>query len=407
MGLFQKGSVTARRLYVFGPYPDEDEVIEGLNEDLFHGFGDGTAEEALGFCDWQNPLKVKPDPNYLVQEGWTLIGIRIDTRRVPGSTLAAHLDLAIDEWCKGRGVEFAPKEVRNDLKDEVKAKLIMEATPVTKLVEIAWNRREGLIWTSASSPKLISVISELFFKAWGVDIKPSDAVYLAGTVFPELPTSEIAEWEPMAFQADGNSGLESDERRTFLGRELAVWTWKQALVDGGRAKEEDTSALFPADEIRLTGDNGSVKDVSLKKGNPCESGEAFEALAKGMTPTRFRMKLLDADMEWSFTLNTATMDPSGLKLPPVNAKSRMEVVMGRLALMNLWAEFMNLRLREFLEARRAEGGAELAEVLREWIVSTGTAIAEGTYQSTLPEDLGDDGDDDGDGGGDDGGVDED
>lgn len=81
--------------------------------------------------------------------------------------------------------------------------------------------------------------------------------------------------------------------------------------------------------------------------------------------------------------------------------------MGRLALMNLWAEFMNLRLREFLEARRAEGGAELAEVLREWIVSTGTAIAEGTYQSTLPEDLGDDGDDDGDGGGDDGGVDED
>lgn len=163
------------------------------------------------------------------------------------------------------------------------------------------------------------------------------------------------------------NAMELIEQGRFLGEEFLLFLWMRGLTEGGTSDVDgDLSACFVDDGMRLVTERGDVKELSLRKGNPAESREAFEALSRGMRPMDAKIRLLAGDMEWCFTLAPSTMKLSALKLPPTQAKDPAGRASDRLFLVEELKGHLARRFQRFLELR-TDDAAGLQEKLKNWL----------------------------------------
>lgn len=173
--------------------------------------------------------------------------------------------------------------------------------------------------------------------------------------------------------------LELMEQGRFLGEEFLLWLWMRSMTEGGASGQDgDGSGCFVDDAIQLVSERGEVKEISLRKGNPSESREAFEALSRGMRPAKMKLRILSGDLEWVFTLNAATLDMGTLKLPPSTGKAPHERLHDRLFLLEEGAGHLERRLTLFLRIRSGEPEA-LQEAMQAWVRAglSGESVATG------------------------------
>jgi len=161
--------------------------------------------------------------------------------------------------------------------------------------------------------------------------------------------------------------MELLEQGRFLGEEFVLWLWMRGLTEGGTSGlDGDLSACFVDDAVQLVTERGDVKELSMRKGNPAESREAFEALSRGMRPSKAKVRLLSGDMEWTFLLNAGTLDPSAMKLPPTQSKDPSGRVADRLFLLEEGISHLERRFAAFLELRTRDAEA-LQAALCDWV----------------------------------------
>ena len=161
--------------------------------------------------------------------------------------------------------------------------------------------------------------------------------------------------------------LELIEQGRFIGEEFLLWLWFRGLSEGGTSGlDGDLSACFLDDAVVLVNERGDVKELSMRKGNPTESREAFEALSRGMRPSKAKMRVLSGDMEWTFTLNAASLDTTGMKLPPTQAKDPAGRAADRLFLLEEGLSHLERRFTRFL-ALRTQAPGDLEETLKDWL----------------------------------------
>jgi recombination associated protein RdgC len=161
--------------------------------------------------------------------------------------------------------------------------------------------------------------------------------------------------------------MELIEQGRFLGEEFLLWLWMRGLTEGGTSgKDGDLSACFIDDEVMLVSERGDVKELSMRKGTPQESTEAFEALSRGMRPCRAKVRMLAGDMEWVFTLGAAHLEISAMKLPPTQAKDLHGRVSDRLFLLEEGTSHIEHRFAIFL-TERANGPKRLEKAFKGWI----------------------------------------
>jgi len=159
------------------------------------------------------------------------------------------------------------------------------------------------------------------------------------------------------------------EQGRFLGEEFLLWLWMKGLVDGGLSGHEgDLSCCFVDDSVLLATERGDVKEVSLRKGIPAGGRGALEAPSRGMRPARAKLRLLSGDLEWTFTLNAATLDLQALKLPPTSSKEPAARMADRLFLMEEGSNHVERRFSAFLRARAGDAPAMQAR-MQDWVRS--------------------------------------
>lgn len=201
MSLLQ-GTLSLRRFLVLGPIPDEKELLDGLEQDHFRPFEDGMEEERVGWCDWRNPLIVPPEKDWVSQERFAIFGLRLDTRRVPATLLKAHVDLRLQKLMKEKDLAFIGKEARISLQDEVKVELLKKVLPTPKVVEVAWDLKGGVLWTTASSSKTQGALTGLFMKSFGCELQPLAPLLLAGRLAPHLPVEALMALDPLDLELE-------------------------------------------------------------------------------------------------------------------------------------------------------------------------------------------------------------
>ncbi|MCL1908522.1 MAG: hypothetical protein FWG12_04035 [Holophagaceae bacterium] len=161
--------------------------------------------------------------------------------------------------------------------------------------------------------------------------------------------------------------LEMIEQGRFLGEEFLLWLWMRGFTNGGTSGHDgDTSACFIDDEVVLVTEWGDVKELSLRKGNPQESLEAFEALSRGMRPNRAKARILAGDLEWAFMLGAAQLEISAMKLPPTQAKDLHGRLSDRLFLLEEGIAHIERRFATFLH-RRARDCDGLLSDMKAWV----------------------------------------
>jgi len=201
MSLLQ-GTLSLRRFLVLGPVPAEDDLLEGLRHDQFRPFEDGVEEERVGWCDWRNPLITPPEDAWVSQERFAIFGLRMDTRRVPAILLKAHVDLRLQRLLKEKDLAFIGKEARISLQDEVKVELLKKVLPTPKVVEVAWDLKGGVLWTTAGSSKTQSALTGLFMKSFGCELQPLAPLLLAGRLAPHLPVEALLALDPLDLELE-------------------------------------------------------------------------------------------------------------------------------------------------------------------------------------------------------------
>jgi hypothetical protein len=160
--------------------------------------------------------------------------------------------------------------------------------------------------------------------------------------------------------------VELVERGAFLGEEFLIWLWMRGLTDGGSGLDEDQSACFIDDAVQLVTEQGYVKELSLSKGNPAESREAFEALHKGMRPVKAKVRLISGDMEWTFVLNAINLSISALKLPLSSSQDVQSRILDRMLLLEQGMAYIESRFKYFL-ILRLQDPIELQKTIKSWL----------------------------------------
>jgi DNA recombination-dependent growth factor C len=197
-----QGTVSLKRFLVLGPVPDPKDLQAGLEQDQFRPFQDGMEEERVGWCDWRNPLITPPDEDWVGQERFAVFGLRIDSRRVPPALLKAHVDLRLQTLQKEKDLAFIGKEARISLQDEVKLELLRKVLPTPRVVEVAWDLKGGILWTTASSSKAQGALTSLFIKSFGCEIHPLAPLVLAGRLSPELSVEGLMALDPLDLEIE-------------------------------------------------------------------------------------------------------------------------------------------------------------------------------------------------------------
>ena len=197
-----QGTVSLKRFLVLGPVPGEEDLLAGLAQDQFRPFQDGLEEERMGWCDWRNPLITPPDGNWVSQERFAVFGLRIDTRRVPPTLLKAQVDLRLQALQKEKDLTFVGKEARISLADEVKVELLRKVLPSPKVVEVAWDLKGGILWTTASSSKAQGALASLFIKSFGCEVHPLAPLVLSGRLCPDLSVESLMALDPLDLELE-------------------------------------------------------------------------------------------------------------------------------------------------------------------------------------------------------------
>ena len=156
----------------------------------------------MGWCDWRNPLITPPAEDWVGQERFAVFGLRIDTRRVPPALLKAHVDLRLQVLQKEKDLAFIGKEARISLADEVKVELLRKVLPSPWVVEVAWDLKGGVLWTTASSSKAQGALTSLFIKSFGCEIHPLAPLVLSGRLCPDLSVESLMALDPLDLELE-------------------------------------------------------------------------------------------------------------------------------------------------------------------------------------------------------------
>ncbi|MCA9561887.1 MAG: hypothetical protein KC561_00290 [Myxococcales bacterium] len=162
--------------------------------------------------------------------------------------------------------------------------------------------------------------------------------------------------------------VELIESRRFLGSEFLVWLWYRC--DNGEARFEipdfETVTLEFDDQLVLEGFLAESEQSRLKGGAPSHSPEAQAALKAGKRPSRAKLRLLQGDREWVFSVNAHDFAFSSVKVPAV-LKEEDERILERVSLVDELCDMWDGLYKLFLERRLGEQWPETVERMSAWI----------------------------------------
>ncbi len=174
MGLINgTGSVT--RYWVDGDLPSNfmQELPERIARYAFRSLDENSSEEsAKGWVNIMNVLDSRfPSMEYL-KEPYVAMAYRVDKRKIPPTALRQYCMEAEEKVKELEKVEFLPKAVRKEIKEDVKARLMKRAIPDTRTYDMIWNYNTGVLIFGGVNNKLCDDFSEYFLKTFDFHLKP-------------------------------------------------------------------------------------------------------------------------------------------------------------------------------------------------------------------------------------------
>ncbi|GAB4318188.1 MAG: hypothetical protein Kow0059_11510 [Candidatus Sumerlaeia bacterium] len=151
--------------------------------------------------------------------------------------------------------------------------------------------------------------------------------------------------------------LNEIQEKAFLGREFLTWLLLGAMKSGPQFNIKGVGAFeLQFDRtIVLEGEDTGARRVTLAGSTVSIAPEVLAALRSGKLVSRARLRFLWDDSTWDVTLNGATFDFSGVRVPVPNVPEVEELFILRLRELEKFLKFFTALFHHFL-ALRLDGG---------------------------------------------------
>ncbi len=204
--LVGRGSLTFRTYRVVGKgaTPSPELVAEKLAAFRFAGLGNADEGSASGWVAPDHLFDGDFDAAKIFRGHYACFALRVDTRRVPGSLLNAHVALEEKAWKEANGQDKIPGAKRREIKRDIKAKLLEETPPSQKAFGIFWRVRSKKLYFQSTSKGANQELVDLFQRTFDLELEPQMPSLMAHVVADEgNKLSALADAAPMRLVAAG------------------------------------------------------------------------------------------------------------------------------------------------------------------------------------------------------------
>jgi hypothetical protein len=170
-----------------------------------HGFKDIDAsadERSFGWTCFEDMLDSAWKGAPPEKGAYLAFGLRLDTRRIAPAVMKKHLTLALEAYRNSlveQGRKSISREEREEVKDQVRLRLMARSLPVPAVFDVVWNTQSGRILLGSTRDKIQEMFEELFFHTFGIRAVPLLPYFLAREALPEGRRKGLEEIEGTIF----------------------------------------------------------------------------------------------------------------------------------------------------------------------------------------------------------------
>ncbi|WP_394821290.1 hypothetical protein [Pendulispora albinea] len=214
-----KGSLTYARFFVDGELPDD------------------FRERFMRTIRLRSMKPLEPDEDDLERSGWCRIGeafetdlhyedvfyneyinlgFRTDRWVVPGPMLRSKMREAEATYLAKKGRERISRKERNELKELISRKLRRQISPTMRMADLSWSTVDGIVRFFTHAPKTAGLMSELFYRTFGLKLVPESPYTLAARL--GLSKAQEAQWQALAMTSLEEGSAHGEKGPSGLAR---------------------------------------------------------------------------------------------------------------------------------------------------------------------------------------------
>jgi recombination associated protein RdgC len=295
---FERGAVSVTVFRIPESFPEN--AIELFAAKAAKKLDDIPGDDvSYGWTSGRNLLETNINEATAKLGGYIYLNLRIAQRKLPGGAFNAECRKQELDWMTMNKMEFVPRKVRRDIKQEIKDKFLAKVEPQISGIPVIIEQNANLLYLGATSPRKIDTFLAYFHDTFQIELEQIRPNAL-------LPSVKFAK--------SANPQNESTPGRDFL-----TWLWYFSEEKGGRLNSpnlgdfdimiEGPLAFAQTDEA-----NGSRETV-VRKGNPLRSAESKAALDTGKKLKKAKFAIARGKEIWEGTFDADLFTFNSLSLP--------------------------------------------------------------------------------------------
>jgi len=201
---FLSSSVSLTRYRIVEDIPDSlwPRLPDLLLENAFADIDETRDERSFGWVCIDNMLdnEWRTAPPYKGE--YVAFALRLDTRRIPAAVMKKHYQIALEELTrknKQEGKSFISRSQKQELREQVKLRLLGKTLPVPAVFDVIWNPAENRVFFASTQKKMLPLFEEHFTRTFQLHLEPLTPYFLAQNVLPEGSAGLVNEYEPALF----------------------------------------------------------------------------------------------------------------------------------------------------------------------------------------------------------------
>ena len=156
-------------------------LSEGFMEDLpkkiaryaFKNLEENSFDErSIGWVNIMDILDNRFRAMEYLKEPFIAMSFRVDKRKIPQTALKQYCQEAEEKIKELEQVEFLPKMVRQEIKEDARNRLLKRAIPVSNVYDMIWNIQKGMVIFGSINNKLCDEFAEFFLKTFELQLQP-------------------------------------------------------------------------------------------------------------------------------------------------------------------------------------------------------------------------------------------
>ena len=360
MGILS-ASCSFTRFKITEPVPKElwMEIPAKLRQFAFQDIDDIAEERGWGWTSFEDMLDMQWRSAPPEKGAYLAFALRLDTRRIPPAVLKKYVTIALREEegrIKEQGKKFIARDRKNELRDQVKLRLMGRFLPIPAVFDVAWATDTNIVYLASTQTKLIELFMNHFTLTFDLHLEPMTPYALAASMLELWPVWMILNPPALYKRPTMNEPYLGQTTDMVLGQEFLTWLWFRSETQpmGFKDKEGVPFSMNLEQRIVVQGGEGDSLETASVSGSLSQLREVRLGLRTGKKVTRALVRFEREELAWQTTIKAEDFSLGSFKTPKVEREEDDDpdaAFLEKMYLMELCLGLFDACYKQFLDIR--------------------------------------------------------